>query len=33
MMTLAELFFSAAKQNIGVSRAESLVIKYFTSSD
>ena len=31
-MSLAELFFSVAKQNIGVPHAESLVIKYFTSS-
>ena len=28
----SELLFSVAKQNIGVSHAESLVIKYFTSS-
>ena len=31
-MSLAELFFSAVNNNIDVSRAESQVIKYITSS-
>ena len=31
-MSLAELFFLAANKNIGLSRAESLMIKYFIPS-